>query len=178
MKTKETPKKLTVFLDCGDTLVDESTEIRVGDVVVKADLIPTAKKMMLKLKKKGYRICLMADGLHQSFKNILTQHDIWDLFDAYITSEAVNACKPNKRMFLTGLAAMGLTEADLKNVVMVGNNLARDIKGANELGMISVHLAWTPRYSKVPADSTEQPMYSINYPIDLVDLLDKINEQL
>ncbi len=171
-------KKLTIFLDCGDTLVDESTEIRDGDVVIKADLIPTAKEMIFELKEKGYRLCLMADGLHQSFKNILTQHGLWDSFDAYIVSEAVNVCKPDKRMFLTGVAAMGLTEKDLKNIVMVGNNLERDIKGANDLGIISVHLAWTPRYSKTPANHMEKPVHTINYPIDLVSLVEKINDQL
>ncbi len=171
-------KKLTIFLDCGDTLVDESTEIRDGDIVIKADLIPTAKEMMLELKEKGYGLCLMADGLHQSFKNILMQHNLWELFDAYITSESINVCKPDKRMFLSGVAAMGLSEKDLNNIVMVGNNLARDIKGANELGIKSVHLTWTPRYSKTPADNTEKPMYSIEKPIDLVNLVEQINEKL
>ena len=36
-------------------------------------------------------------------------------------------------------------------VVMVGNNLERDIAGANRLGLISVFLHWTERRRTVAA---------------------------
>lgn len=44
---------------------------------------------------------------------------------------------------------------------MVGNNLARDIRGANALGLASVWLSWNARYPLQPADSAETPRYQV-----------------
>ena len=95
-------RKHTVFIDCGDTLADESTEIYIdGELVKSADLIPGAKELILTLKEKGYRVALVADGLSQSFKNILKQHDLWDKFDCHTISEVVGVNKPHPDMFRT-----------------------------------------------------------------------------
>ncbi len=59
---------------------------------------------------------------------------------------------------------------------MVGNNLSRDVKGANELGLISVWLDWAPRRSKVPADPSEQPCYTIKMPTELLGLVDQLEK--
>jgi FMN phosphatase YigB (HAD superfamily) len=61
---------------------------------------------------------------------------------------------------------------------MVGNNLSRDIKGANDLGLISVWLDWSPRRSKIPADSSEIPQYTIKQPLDLLATLVQIEMTL
>ena len=60
---------------------------------------------------------------------------------------------------------------------MVGNNLERDIKGANALGIISVWLNWSPRRSKIPADDSEVPQYTILQPLELLDVIDRIEAQ-
>jgi putative hydrolase of the HAD superfamily len=57
---------------------------------------------------------------------------------------------------------------------MVGNNLARDIKGANDLGLISVWLDWAPRRPKIPADPSEKPDYTIKSPQELLPLLQSL----
>ena len=57
---------------------------------------------------------------------------------------------------------------------MVGNNLERDIKGANRLGLISVFLSWSPRRAKTPADPSEIPDYTIEEPLALLDLMDAL----
>lgn len=89
-------KQYTIFIDCGDTLADESTEIYIkGELVKSADLIPGAKELILTLKKKGYTVALVADGLTQSFKNILNQHELWDQFDYHAISEEVGNAKPH-----------------------------------------------------------------------------------
>jgi putative hydrolase of the HAD superfamily len=56
----------------------------------------------------------------------------------------------------------------------VGNHLERDIKGANQVGMISVWLDWAPRRSKVPADPSEVPQYMIKAPLDLLPLIEAL----
>ncbi|RTE10652.1 HAD family hydrolase [Paenibacillus whitsoniae] len=172
-------KKLIVFLDCGDTIIDEGTEIRDDqDVVIKADLIPGADTMVRTLAERGYTLALVADGRAQSFKNMLTDHGLYDYFTTMIYSETIKAAKPSPRMFKAALGALELTEQDCSRIVMVGNNLSRDVKGANQMGITSIFLSWTPRYPKVHGDESEIPKYTIHNPVELIDLVERLNEQL
>jgi putative hydrolase of the HAD superfamily len=171
-------KQIIVFLDSGDTIIDEGTEVRdEHDVVIRADLIPGADTMVRTLAERGYRLALVADGLAQSFKNMFIQHGIYDYFETMIYSETIKACKPSPRMFKAAIGAMDLTDADRSRIVMVGNNLSRDIKGANAMGITSVHLNWTPRYPKTPADDSERPDYTISEPMELVELIERLNRE-
>ncbi|AKR57095.1 hypothetical protein XM25_15090 [Devosia sp. H5989] len=174
------PRFGAILLDCGDTLVDERTEIKQpgSEVVLRGDLIPGAAGMVHALKALGYPLVLVADGPRQSFVNLLGQHGLWELFDAHVISEDVGALKPDARMFDTALAAIGLTRADAWRCVMVGNNLSRDIKGANALGITSIFMAWSTLRTHEPIDETEQPDFRIEAPGDLPVLLDSLEPLL
>jgi len=166
---------LAICLDSGDTLVDEGSEVKdAHDVVQRAELIPGAAELVKTLKARGYRLALVADGPAGSFHNILTQHDLYSYFDAFAISEDVGVAKPDARMFHHALAQLNIAPAEYGRVLMVGNNLERDIKGANALGILSVWLDWAPRRSKIPADASEQPLYTIKMPLDLLPLLQQL----
>lgn len=169
-----------VFLDCGDTLVDEGTEIkRPGtEVVLEAQLLPGAKETVLALRDAGYPLVLVADGPRETFENVLGHHGLWEAFDAYVISGDVGEHKPSQKMFGTALAAAGVAHDERHRVVMVGNNLARDIKGANVAGLISVFFSWSDRRSRVPADAGEQPDYTIGAIDQLPQLLELIELRL
>ena len=155
---------LAICLDSGDTLVDEGTEVKAADAVVqRAALIPGAA-------------ALVADGPVGSFQNILTQHKLYDYFDVFAISGAVGVEKPDAAIFHHALQQLAIAPQDYGRVVMVGNNLERDIAGANALGIISVWLDWAPRRSKIPATALEVPAYTIRLPLELLDLLDQIEE--
>ena len=68
-------KKLIIFTDIGDTIVDEGTEIRKPNdrVVYGADCIDGAKETLLELHARGYTIVMVADGLVASFRNTMEQ---------------------------------------------------------------------------------------------------------
>jgi HAD superfamily hydrolase (TIGR01549 family) len=166
---------LAILLDSGDTLVDEGTEIKdEDDVTQTAELIPGAKETVQKLKQAGYPLALVADGPLGTFQNVLGFHGLMGLFDALAVSQIVGVEKPDPRMFTVALEQLGIAPADYARVLMVGNNLERDIKGANALGITSVWLDWAPRRSKVPADESEVPNYTIKTPIALVNLVRRI----
>jgi len=166
---------LAVCLDCGDTLVDEATEIRDEyGVVIQAELISGAADTVRELKRRVYPLALVADGPVSTFRNILGAHKLFDLFDTLAISEEVGVDKPAAQMFTHALDQLNLTPKDYGRVVMVGNNLARDIKGANALGLISVWLDWAPRRSKVPADDSEVPQYTIKTPAELLPLIERL----
>jgi putative hydrolase of the HAD superfamily len=44
---------------------------------------------------------------------------------------------------------------------MVGNNLARDVRGANAAGLRSVWLRFNTRYPTAPADEAERPSHAV-----------------
>ncbi|WP_051228339.1 HAD family hydrolase [Pleomorphomonas oryzae] len=165
-----------VFLDCGDTLADEGTEVKdeATEIVSSADLIPGAENLTRRLIARGYRLALVADGPRETFLNILGQHGLWNHFEAHVISGDLGVAKPHRRMFETALAALGIPAQAASRVVMVGNNLERDIKGANETGLISVFLRWSTRRTHVPKDASEKPRFAIDYIEDLPDLLERI----
>jgi len=169
------PHLRLVCLDSGDTLVDEATEVKDGEVALQGDLIPGAAEMVRQLQAEGYRLALVADGPRATFENVLkNQHGLWDAFSAFAISGDVGVSKPDAKMFLTVLDALGIPPAAYDRVVMVGNFLARDVKGVNDLGLISIWMSWSPRRSHVPADQSETPNHRISTPLELIDLLEKI----
>ena len=172
--------RVILFTDIGDTIIDEGTEIRdvPGGVVHRADCLPGAKETMLALYAQGYTIAMVADGLVQSFHNTMTQHGLGHIFAAKAISEAVGAEKPDARMFQAAMDQLGLTEADKPRILMIGNNLARDIAGANAFGIRSAFLRWSPRYRHTWESAAETPDYVLDAPDELPALLERLEREL
>lgn len=166
-----------VLLDCGDTLIDESTQRHGEDgVVLSGEFAPGAEQMVRDLVTAGHRVALVADGRLRSFENLLGPSGLLDLFETLTCSDAVRHEKPSPRMFKAALGALDLEPADSARCVMVGNNLARDVAGANRVGITSIHLAWTPRYPRIPAHPDEVPGHTIAEPAELLPLLRRIGD--
>lgn len=170
-----TRRILAICLDSGDTLVDEGTEIKdEHEVTQRAELIPGAAQLVQELKRRGYPLALVADGPVGTFRNVLGHHGLYPLFDALAISGEVGVEKPQPAIFHHALQQLGIAPSDYDRVIMVGNNLERDTKGANQLGLISVWLDWAPRRSKIPADQTEAPHFTLKQPLDLLAILDEL----
>ncbi len=169
---------LAVCLDCGDTLIDESTEVKMaGDISLRADLISGAAELMHALKRAGYPLALVADGPVATFENNLSPYGLYDLFDAVSISGAVGVAKPHPDIFHHAMRQLGIEEGEYGRVVMLGNHLGRDIKGANNVSMISVWLDWAPRRHKIPRDPSEVPQHIIKQPLELLTVLDYLENK-
>jgi putative hydrolase of the HAD superfamily len=116
----------------------------------------------------------VADAEVESMDNVYRQHKLEDCFDARIISQAVGALKPDPAMFQAAMDALGLSETDKGRIIMVGNNLRRDISGANRFGIASVWMDWSPRYPSEPQDQDEIPDYTIHSPDELPDLIERL----
>ena len=175
----ENKKKLIVFIDSGDTLVNESTEVldEYGNVV-SADLIEGAEEMIRGLYKQGYRIALVADGRTRSFENVYNRHNIYHVFEVKVISEEEGVHKPDLKMFTEAMKRMGLTDSDKHRIVMVGNNLKRDIIGANRAGITSILLSWSTRYCMQPETEEETPDHVVATHLELTALLDVLERQV
>ena len=169
---------LAICFDFGDTLVDEGSEVKDDTLTtLSGDLIPGADHVLRELKRRGYPLALVTDGKTQSYHNVLAHRGLYDLFDAFAISEQLGVEKPHPRMFIHALEQLGIAREDYGRTVMVGNYLPCDVKGANEVGMISVWLDWAPRRSKVPADPSEVPQYTIKMPLDLLPLIEALERE-
>jgi len=172
------PHILAVCFDFGDTLVDEGSEVKDEEQTsLRGDLIPGTSEMLFELKRRGYRLALVADGRPGTYRNVLTQHGLHELFEVFAVSELLNTLKPDRRMFVYALEKLGIAERDYPRTVMVGNRLDRDVKGANQLRMISVWMNWSPRYAQAPADPSEEPRFTIREPGELLPILSALEAQ-
>ena len=82
-RRKDHMKHVIIFTDCGDTLVDESKQDfidRERCLVRSAGLIEGAREKLVDLKEHGFRVAMVADGLVESFDNIVAQHGLAPLF--------------------------------------------------------------------------------------------------
>ena len=173
-------RKLVLFTDIGDTIIDEGTEVRdvPGGVVKRAECLPGARETMLSLYGQGYTIAMVADGLAQSFHNTMTQHGLDHIFAAKAISEAVGAEKPDPRMFQSAMDQLGLTGRDKRRILMIGNRIPRDVAGANAFGLRSALLRCSPRYRDEWTPDAEQPDYVLDAPEELPALLQRIEAEL
>ena len=174
-----TTKKLIVFSDSGDTVVDESTQVLdERGIVISAQLIPGAGEVLRQLHEEGFTIAMVVDGEVESFRNVYAQHDLDRYVDVWVISEEVGRQKPAPIMFETAYQKLGLTQADKKRIVMIGNNLKKDIAGANRQGLTSIWLDWSPRYFHTFEEPDWRPDYTVKQPCELIPLLHTLEEKL
>ncbi|MDE7326690.1 MAG: glycoside hydrolase family 88 protein [Lachnospiraceae bacterium] len=172
-------KNLIIFMDSGDTLIDEGSQVYDGNgIVTGADFIPGAQQMLTSLCDEGFRIALVADGEWESFQNVYPGNGCGDCFEQWIVSEVVGHQKPHVSMFDTAMEKMGLREEDKPYIVMVGNNLKKDIAGANRYGITSVWMDWSPRYFHTVEEADWQPDYTVRTPQELYGLIHKLEKEL
>ena len=172
-------KKLIIFTDCGDTIIDEGTQVYDDrHIVQEADFIPGADKVLRQLHEEGFTIVAVADGEVESFGNIFRKNGLDYCFDAWVISETVGQQKPAAVMFETALEKLHLTEADKSRIVMIGNNLKKDVAGANRQGLTSIWLDWSPRYFHTVEEPDWQPDYTVKTPEELLALLHELEAKL
>jgi phosphoglycolate phosphatase-like HAD superfamily hydrolase len=149
-----------VLFDLGDTLmVEESEEKDETRTTQRADLFPGAADALWRLRREGYLLGLVADTRPGTYRNVLRQHGLEGAFDVFAISEELGCEKPDRRMFEHVIEAFGLRPEEASRVAMVGNNLSRDVCGANRCGMTSIWLRHNQRYPLEPAAEEERPAF-------------------
>lgn len=172
-------KELIIFTDSGDTIIDEATQVfDERGIVTEASFIDGADEVLKTLHDEGYTIALVADGEWESFQNVYRKNGLGYCFDAWVVSEVVGKQKPEPVMFEKAYEKLNLKPEDKKRIVMIGNNLKKDIAGANRQGLISVWLDWSPRYFHTVEEPDWQPDYTVHTPKELLNLIEKLNAEL
>jgi putative hydrolase of the HAD superfamily len=166
-----------LLFDLGDTLMIEESEVKDGEgTTLRADLLPGAAEALRRFKEQGHTLALVADARPETPINVLRQHGLYDLFDYLAISEIIGAEKPDVLIFQTALKALGVSESNYGQVAMVGNNLERDIVGANRLGLISIFFHWNDQRRSQPLTAEEEPRYTVSSIEELASLVDGLDE--
>lgn len=167
-----------LLFDLGDTIMVEETEVKDADeTTLRAELVPGMAEVLHALRAAGHRLALVADSRPDTPPNVLRQHGLFDLFEYLAISEVVGSTKPDPRIFRVALDALRIPEADYGRVVMVGNNLERDVAGANRLGLISVFYHLNERRRTQPLTPDETPQHTVTTPGELYDLVLRLEKE-
>jgi len=161
-----------LLFDLGDTIMIEETEVKDDQgTTLHAELIPGMAEALRQFKAEGHHLALVADAYPDTPSNVLRQHGLYDLFDAFAISAVVGVSKPDPCIFRVALEALGIAAGDYYRAVMVGNNLERDVVGANRLGLISVLFHVNERRRTRPLTGEEQPGYAVTSAQELIRLI-------
>jgi FMN phosphatase YigB (HAD superfamily) len=167
-----THRLAAILFDLGDTIMVEESEIKDTEgTTLRADIVPSMAKVLQSFKEQGYPLALVADCRPDTPVNVLRQYGLFDLFDCMAISEVVGVSKPDPLIFRTALNALNIDDRDYDRVVMIGNNLERDVVGANRLGLISVFFHWNDRRRTKPLTDEETPRYSVSSAQELTTLI-------
>ena len=165
-----------IFFDLGDVIMQEETERKDAELNTQhADLVEGMGEALRALKSRGYRFGLVADTRPRTAWNVLHQHNLYDLFDTIAISEEVGCEKPDPRMFLFALDKLNIEPNDYGRVLMIGNNIARDIGGANNVGLVSVWFHWNERYAR--ANDGSVPKHEVRTADELLQLIKAIENE-
>lgn len=170
---------VAIFFDLGDTIMDEATEIKDAQGTTQsAELIEGMADALHWLHARHYRLALVADTRPGTPVNVLRQHGLLELFEALSISEEVGFEKPHAGIFLHALDNMRIPAQDYPQVLMVGNNLERDILGANRLGLRSVYFHTNERRRSIALNPEEAPRHTVTSARELLDLVGSLSEEV
>ena len=124
-----------------------------------------AKQLIDELQEKGYDLYIVTNGIEKTQKRRLTNAGIIDRFTDIFVSEAIGFQKPRKEYF--DYVLENIKEKDIGRVLLIGDSLTSDIKGAENAGITSVWL----RNSKDTDYSSYSPDFIIDDIGQLRDLL-------
>lgn len=96
-----------------------------------AELVDGVEAVLKSLKHRGIPLYCASNGFYDVQRTRLTKAGVMDYFDKLFVSDTVGCEKPNPRFFAHCLAETGFAPQE---VLMVGDSLAADIKGALAAG--------------------------------------------
>lgn len=99
------------------------------------DLIQSAKKTLIGLKKKNLVIGIVSNIDNRMFEKICIKTQLDQMIDFKLSSETANSCKPDRKIFEIARKKIGLDNSEL---LFVGDSIEHDIIGSRNFGIKSV----------------------------------------
>lgn len=125
------------------------------------EVLPTQKKVfpytfeiLDYLKNKNYQLHLITNGFEKTQWSKLKNSGLDKYFTHVITSEGSNSLKPKKEIFEFAINKAG---ANIKQSIMIGDNLDADIQGAMNAGMDTIFV------NHINAATDINPTYTVTH---------------
>lgn len=122
-------------------IVDEKLAIDLGESYTDyaarlVALVPNTMEVLNYLKDKNYNIHLITNGFLEVQSIKMQSSGLDKMIDHSFVSEVVGFKKPDHRIFFHAMDAVG---GNIKNSVMIGDDLSVDIIPAKEIGMKHIY---------------------------------------
>ncbi len=122
-----------LFKDLGISFSGEKfNDYYITNLSCSPQLYDGAKELCQYLKSK-YKVIILTNGIAKNQKNRLKLSGIDTLSDGVVISEEVGVAKPDEKIFQTAMDISG--EKDKEKIIMIGDDLSADIKGASDFGI-------------------------------------------
>ncbi|MGQ9707230.1 MAG: HAD-IIIA family hydrolase [bacterium] len=131
-------------------------------------LYPHTNETLIILMKMGIRLAILSDAPRLQAWLRLCYLKLHHLFDVVITYEDTMVRKPHPAPFRLTIERLRIRPEE---AIMVGDWEARDVKGAKELGIVTVFA----RYGNIFSESGIEADYTIDDIIEIVDIINEIN---
>lgn len=120
----------------GDEVLAKNLSIKFLEILpTKKEVFPYTMEILEYLTQKKYVIHLITNGFEKTQWSKIRNSGLDKFITHVITSEGSNSLKPKKEIFDY---AMNLAGAQLRESIMIGDNLDADIQGAMNAGMDTV----------------------------------------
>lgn len=100
-----------------------------------AEFIPGALEMLKSLKSKGYRLCMITNGMKEVQHSRIKISGLDEIFEHFIISDEIGVAKPDKAFFDEVLKRLDVDS--LERSLVIGDTPQSDILGANNYGIDS-----------------------------------------
>lgn len=120
-------------------------------------VLPGAIDTLKRFRNGSLRVALVTNGTSQVQRRKLERFGLSHLFDYVIIEEEFGFGKPDERVFLHTLEKLKVTAAE---TWMVGDDLERDIAGAQKVGIFGIWVDW--RGAGLPESAPVRPDKIIN----------------
>jgi YjjG family noncanonical pyrimidine nucleotidase len=101
-------------------------------------LFPDSLPVLTELKRRGYRISLCTNGIHDVQARRLNGPETRGIYDHVFTPHSTGDKKPRRPFFDRVFEGMGIGEADRRRAVLIGDSLTSDILGGINAGIDTV----------------------------------------
>jgi len=131
-------------------------------------LFPGVRAMLARLKKK-YPLLLMSTGFEELQQRKIDEFGIRDLFDHIFIVDGKTMTKSSCLR-----QALEMYHFSPSQICVIGDRIDSEIRYGNELGMVTVHLAYGKYSVLTPKDKLEKPQYQIDKITDVEKLAKEI----
>ena len=128
---------------------------------------PRVRETLIKLKSFGLKLGIVSDAPRMQAWLRLAEMNLSEFFDVVVALEDTGRLKPSRLPFRQAIKKLGLKPEE---ILFVGDNPERDIKGAKAMGMKTA----LAEYGQI-VKAKSKPDFVLKEPADLLKVVGKAN---